>query len=81
MRIETIKREARGIVLALLLVAATTIIVNLLVEYLGIRRGSVIYLLAVLVSGWRRRPAYSAPEFCFIPRTISGPNSSISRCS
>ena len=53
MRIETIKREARGIVLALLLVAATTLIVNLLVEYLGIRRGSVIYLLAVLVSGWR----------------------------
>jgi two-component system, OmpR family, sensor histidine kinase KdpD len=53
MRIETIKREVRGVVLALLLVAATTVIVNLLVEYLGIRRGSVIYLLAVLVSGWR----------------------------
>jgi two-component system sensor histidine kinase KdpD len=53
MRIETIKREVRGIVLALLLVAATTAVVNALVEYLGIRRGSVIYLLAVLVSGWR----------------------------
>src|ERR1700730_1534647 len=53
MRIETIKREARGIILALLLVATTTVIVNALVEYLGIRRGSVIYLLAVLVSGWR----------------------------
>jgi two-component system sensor histidine kinase KdpD len=53
MRIETIKREVRGVVLALLLVAATSLVVNLLVEYLGIRRGSVIYLLAVLVSGWR----------------------------
>jgi two-component system sensor histidine kinase KdpD len=53
MRIETIKREVRGIILALLLVAATTLIAHLLVRYLGIRRGTVIYLLAVLVSGWR----------------------------
>jgi two-component system, OmpR family, sensor histidine kinase KdpD len=53
MRIETIKREVRGIFLALLLVAATTVVVDSLVEYLGIRRGSVIYLLAVLVAGWR----------------------------
>jgi two-component system, OmpR family, sensor histidine kinase KdpD len=53
MRIETIKREVRGVVLALLLVAATTVIVDSLVTYLGIRRGTVIYLLAVLVSGWR----------------------------
>ncbi len=53
MRIETIKREARGIALAVLLVAVTTVIANSLVQYLGIRRGSVIYLLAVLVSGWR----------------------------
>jgi two-component system sensor histidine kinase KdpD len=53
MRIETIKREVRGIVLALLLVAATTLVVHSLVEFAGIRRGSVIYLLAVLVSGWR----------------------------
>jgi len=62
MRIETIKREARGVVLALLLVAATTLVANLLVHYLGIRRGSVIYLLAVLVSGWRfgLLPAMSA---------------------
>ena len=53
MRIETIKREVRGIVLALLLVAATTVVVDSLVTYMGIRRGSVIYLLTVLVSGWR----------------------------
>jgi two-component system sensor histidine kinase KdpD len=53
MRIESIKREVRGVVLALLLVAATTVVANAMVTYLGIRRGSVIYLLAVLVSGWR----------------------------
>jgi two-component system sensor histidine kinase KdpD len=53
MRIEAIKRELRGVVLALLLVAATTLVANALVTFLGIRRGSVIYLLAVLVSGWR----------------------------
>jgi two-component system sensor histidine kinase KdpD len=53
MRIETIKREARGIALAVLLVAGTTLIADGLVLFLGIRRGSVIYLLAVLVSGWR----------------------------
>jgi two-component system, OmpR family, sensor histidine kinase KdpD len=53
MRIEIIKREVRGVALALLLVGATTLIAHVLVEYLGIRRGSVIYLLAVLVSGWR----------------------------
>jgi two-component system, OmpR family, sensor histidine kinase KdpD len=53
MRVEAIKREVRGVFLALLLVAATTLVANALVQYLGIRRGSVIYLLAVLVSGWR----------------------------
>ena len=53
MRIETIKRDLRGVVLALLLIGATTLLADGLVIYLGIRRGSVIYLLAVLVSGWR----------------------------
>jgi two-component system sensor histidine kinase KdpD len=53
MRIETIKREARGIALAILLVAATTLMADALVQFAGIRRGSVIYLLAVLVAGWR----------------------------
>src|ERR1700722_8055666 len=53
MRLETIKREARGIALAVLLVLGTTLIADGLVYFLGIRRGSVIYLLAVLVSGWR----------------------------
>src|SRR6266700_2725874 len=53
MRIETIKREVRGVVLALLLIGATTILADGLVHYLGIRRGSVVYLLAVLISGWQ----------------------------
>ena len=61
MRIETIKREVRGIVLALLLVAVTTVIVDSLVTYLGIRRGSVIYLLAVLVSGAEGQTRVGSP--------------------
>ena len=52
-RIETIKREVRGIALALLLIAATTVVADAMVVFLGIRRGSVIYLLAVLWCGWR----------------------------
>ena len=53
MPIGTVKRELRGIAAALLLVAATTVVAASLVTYLGIRRGSVIYLLVVLVAGWR----------------------------
>lgn len=49
---ETIRRELRGIALALLMVAATTIIAYGLVQTLEIRRGSVIYLLPVLLAGW-----------------------------
>jgi two-component system sensor histidine kinase KdpD len=47
-----IRRELRGIVLALALVAATTLIAYLLISYLEVRRGSVIYLLPVLLAGW-----------------------------
>jgi two-component system sensor histidine kinase KdpD len=53
MRIETIKRELRGIALALLLIALTTLVADALVHYLGIRRGTVIYLLSVLIAGWQ----------------------------
>jgi two-component system sensor histidine kinase KdpD len=53
MPIGTVRRELRGIAAALLLVAVTTVVAALLVTYLGIRRGSVIYLLVVLVAGWR----------------------------
>ena len=53
MRIETIKREARGIALALLLIGLTTLAAYALIHYLGIRRGTVIYLLTVLICGWQ----------------------------
>jgi two-component system, OmpR family, sensor histidine kinase KdpD len=53
MPIETIRRELRGIAIALLLIAVTTIVAWTAVMYLGIRRGSVIYMLGVLIAGWR----------------------------
>jgi two-component system sensor histidine kinase KdpD len=47
-----IRRETRGMTIALLMVAATTTISWTLIYYLEIRRGSVIYLLPVLLAGW-----------------------------
>lgn len=52
MRFDALRRQLRGIVLALLMVAATTLIAWVLIRYLNIRRGSVIYLLPVLLAGW-----------------------------
>jgi two-component system sensor histidine kinase KdpD len=49
---DELRREARGIVLALLMVAATTLMAWALIYYLDLRRGSVIYLLPVLLAGW-----------------------------
>jgi two-component system sensor histidine kinase KdpD len=49
---DRIRREARGIAIALLMIAATTVVGYLLVSYLEIRRGSVIYLIPVLLAGW-----------------------------
>ena len=42
----------RGIVIALLLVALTTAVAVLLREYLGILRGSVLYLVPVMLAGY-----------------------------
>jgi two-component system, OmpR family, sensor histidine kinase KdpD len=58
---DRIGREVRGIGLALLMVAATTLI-GFGLQYLGVRRGSVIYLLPVLLAGWHlgRIPALVA---------------------
>jgi two-component system sensor histidine kinase KdpD len=53
LRIDALRRELRGIALALLMVAATTIIAWALIRYLNLRRGSVIYLLPVMLAGWR----------------------------
>jgi two-component system sensor histidine kinase KdpD len=47
-----IRRELRGILLALLMVAITTIVAYALISSLGVRRGSVIYLLPVMLAGW-----------------------------
>src|SRR5215470_11856907 len=51
-RLETIARELRGIALALLMVAATTVVAWALIRYLDVRRGSPIYLIPVLLAGW-----------------------------
>jgi two-component system sensor histidine kinase KdpD len=62
LRLDAIWRELRGIALALLMVAATTVVAWMLIRYVGVRRGSVIYLLPVLLAGWHlgRAPALAA---------------------
>ena len=52
MRLETIRTKWRDIVLTVLIIAVTTLAASLLHQFLGIRRGSVIFLLAVLLAGW-----------------------------
>jgi two-component system, OmpR family, sensor histidine kinase KdpD len=49
---EAVKRELRGSAIALVLVAGMTLVSYVLINYLDVRRGSVIYLLPVLLAGW-----------------------------
>jgi two-component system sensor histidine kinase KdpD len=49
---DAVRRELRGSAIALAMVAATTIVTLVLTQYLDVRRGSVIYLLPVLLAGW-----------------------------
>src|SRR5260370_16201580 len=49
---ERLRRELRGSVIALARVAVTTVVVYALTQSLEVRRGSVIYLLPVLLAGW-----------------------------
>jgi two-component system sensor histidine kinase KdpD len=49
---DTVRRELRGSLLALLMVAAATLFAYVLTQTLDVRRGSVIYLLPVLLAGW-----------------------------
>src|SRR5262245_38681214 len=49
---DRLRRELRGIAISLLMVGATTVVGYMLVRYLEIRRGSVIYLIPVLLAGW-----------------------------
>jgi two-component system, OmpR family, sensor histidine kinase KdpD len=50
--IDVLRRELRGSAIALVMVAATTLVTVVLTQYLDVRRGSVIYLLPVLLAGW-----------------------------
>src|SRR5436190_6009828 len=49
---DAVSRELRGSAIALVMVAATTLVVYALTYLLDVRRGSVIYLLPVLLAGW-----------------------------
>jgi two-component system, OmpR family, sensor histidine kinase KdpD len=49
---DAVRRELRGSAIALVMVAATTLVTYALIQSLEVRRGSVIYLLPVLLAGW-----------------------------
>jgi len=49
---DAVRRELRGSAIALVMVAATTLVAWVLIQSLEVRRGSVIYLLPVLLAGW-----------------------------
>src|ERR1700730_18615915 len=51
-RLDRLRRELRGSIIALLMVGVTTLIVYGLTLSLEIRRGSAVYLLPVLLAGW-----------------------------
>jgi two-component system sensor histidine kinase KdpD len=46
-------RELRGIVIALLMVAAMTVVAVVLRGYFGVLRGSVLYLIPVMIAGYQ----------------------------
>src|SRR5579862_3188288 len=48
-----LRREMRGIAIALLLVAVTTAVALFLRHYVGILRGAVLYLVPVMLAGYR----------------------------
>jgi two-component system sensor histidine kinase KdpD len=48
-----LRRELHGIVVALLLVLATTLVALILRQYLGILRGAVLYLVPVMIAGYQ----------------------------
>src|SRR3989441_4203749 len=49
---DAVRRELRGSAIALVMVAVTTVVVYALTQSLEVRRGSVIYLLPVVLAGW-----------------------------
>jgi two-component system sensor histidine kinase KdpD len=52
-RLDVMRRELRGIVIALLLVAGMTVIAVIVKEYFGVLRGSALYLIPVMIAGYR----------------------------
>src|SRR5947209_14528217 len=65
---DAVRRELRGSAIALVMVAVTTVVVYALTQSLEVRRGSVIYLLPVLLAGWHlgRIPALVAAVACVL---------------
>jgi two-component system sensor histidine kinase KdpD len=49
---QRLRREVRGSLIALAMVAAMTVVAFALSQYLDVRRGSVIYLIPVMLAGW-----------------------------
>ncbi len=48
-----LRRELRGVAMALVLVLATTVMALVLRQYLGILRGAVLYLVPVMIAGYQ----------------------------
>jgi two-component system, OmpR family, sensor histidine kinase KdpD len=53
LKLSIMRRELRGIGVALLLIAVTTIALLLLRQYFGILRGAVLYLVPVMIAGYQ----------------------------
>ncbi|HEX3504993.1 MAG TPA: DUF4118 domain-containing protein [Xanthobacteraceae bacterium] len=53
MRFAALRRELRGIAMALLLVLGTTLFALFLRQYLGILRGAVLYLVPVMIAAYQ----------------------------
>jgi two-component system sensor histidine kinase KdpD len=51
--IGVLRREARGILIATLLVAVMTVVLFVLRHYFGILRGAVLFLVPVMIAGYR----------------------------
>jgi two-component system sensor histidine kinase KdpD len=78
--LERLRQEMRGILVAILLVVATTLIVFGITKWVGLTRGSVIYLVPVVIAAvrWGQFPALVAAAlgviasaYFFYPPTYS----------
>ena len=53
LQLTVLRREARGILIALFLIAVTTAVLFFLRHYFGILRGAVLYLVPVMIAGYQ----------------------------